>query len=146
MVCCCAFFGVMILKPAAMARFCLFSVSLAQLTANTPSAITARNCRVVSVCLISSVLSRFSVVLVLGFSGRKGFSPAFRICGLFRCQKQYKSRSMNFPLRWFGQRMARQTERNIDTITLRAGHGLVGAAQSSVLHRFQKSVFSKSSV
>ena len=146
MVCCSAVFGVMILKPAAMARFCLFSVSLAQLTANTPSAITARNFSVVSVCLISSVLSRFSVVLVPGFSGRKGLSPAFRICGLFRFQKQYKSGSVNFRFRWFRQRIARRNERNINTITLRAGHGLVVAAQSSVLHLFQKSVFSKSSV
>ena len=86
----------MILKPAAMARFCLFSPSLAQPTATARSAITVRNFRVVRVCLISSVLSRFSVVLVLGFSGRKGLSPAFRICGLFRFQKQYKSGSVNF--------------------------------------------------
>ena len=137
----------MTLKPAAMARFSFSSLHWRSPSQHARSAITARNFSVVSVCLILLVLSRFSVVLVPGLSRRKGLSPAFRICELFRFQKlrKFKSRSVNFPFRWFRQRIACRTERNINTITMRAGHDLVGAAQSSVLHRFQKSVFSKSS-
>src|SRR4030095_3361708 len=87
MLCCSAFFGVIILKPAAMARFCFSSVSLAQLTANTPSAITARNFNVVSVGLISLVLSRFSVGFVLSLTEERIVRGPFGFASWFAARR-----------------------------------------------------------